>query len=321
MTGAVAAHLTALAVTVVMYAVFVYRLFPLNRPLRAAQYNLGEMLRFSLPVYLSQFLSQFGGSIETLVLGSAGLISGVGVFTAALRVSAVGSMFFHSLQRIAIPMFSELYSHGRIDQLKRVYQTTTKWAMAFNLPIFLTIAIFAGPLLSVFGADFVTGASGLVILAFASLFNASTGACGSIITMSGRSKLTLANSIINLVSDIGLALLLIPRWGIVGAAVAATLGVMLINTLRLVQVYILLRIWPYNRSFFKPIAAALAAASAAFLVNRWSVPMPVVLHVMVGTIALWGTYVLVIARLGLAAEDHLILDKFWARFRAWRSLG
>ena len=312
--GAMVAHLAAVTVTVVMYAYFVHRLFPLNRPLRAAKHNVGEMLRFSLPLYASQFLSQFGGSLETLVLGSFGLIRGVGIFTTALRVSDVGSMFFKSLQRISIPMFSELYSHGRVDQLKRVYQVTTKWGMAFNLPIFLAIALFAGPLLSIFGADFVTGSTGLIILAFASLFNASTGACGSLITMTGHSRLTLANSIINLLSTICLDLLLIPRWGIIGAAVAATLGVVLINTLRTVQVHRLLRFWPYNLGFFKPLAAALIAFGAAHLVNQGTVFMPVLWQVIAGTIVLWGIYVLVIALLGLSEEDHLILDKAWSRF-------
>jgi len=318
--GAMSAHLVASAAAVVMYAYFVHRLFPLNRPLRKAKYNAGEMLRFSLPLYVSQFLNQFAGSLETLILGFFGL-TGVGIYTTALRVSAVGSMFFSSLQRISIPMFSELYSHNKVDQLKRVYQTTTKWAMAFNLPIFMTIAIFAKPLLAIFGAEFVAGATGLIILAFASLFNAGTGACGSVITMTGHSRLTLTNSIIILAVNIGLDLLFIPRWGVKGAALGETFSVVLLNSVRVVQVFILLRIWPYNPSFIKPITAALIAAGATYLASQSLTSWPVLLQVVMGAVVLWGIYVLVIALLGLSEEDHLILDQLWARFNSRQSPG
>ena len=312
--GAVAAYIISLAVTVVMLFFFVNHLFPLNRPLRAAQRNTKDMLRFTLPVYLSQLLNEFSGSIETVVLGFFGSVSGVGIYTAVLRVSGIGSMFLSSLTRIAAPLFSDLHSQGKIDQLKRVYQTTTKWAMTFNLPIFLTMAIFARPLLSIFGVDFVAGASGLIILAFATLFNASTGMCGSIITMTGHSKLNLANSIIDLTANIGLVLLFVPRWGIVGAALAGSLSIILINTMRLVEVFVLLRIWPYNPSFLKPIAAALVAAGVAYLANIWLAFLPTIAQILAGAAGLWGAYALAIVSLRLSDEDRLVLNRLWSRF-------
>jgi O-antigen/teichoic acid export membrane protein len=186
--------------------------------------------------------------------------------------------------------------------------------MTFNLPIFLTMAIFARPLLSIFGVDFVAGASGLIILAFATLFNASTGMCGSIITMTGHSKLNLANSIIDLTANIGLVLLFVPRWGIVGAALAGSLSIILINTMRLVEVFVLLRIWPYNPSFLKPIAAALVAAGVAYLANVWLAFLPTIAQIIAGAAGLWGAYALAIVLLKLSDEDRLVLNRLWSRF-------
>jgi O-antigen/teichoic acid export membrane protein len=243
-------------------------------------------------------------------------MSGVGIYTTALRLSSIGGMFHYSLQRIAIPMISDLHSQGKLDQLRRVYQTITKWGMTFNLPIFLTIAIFAEPLLYIFGADFVAGAPGLVILAFATLFNASTGVCGSVITMTGHSKLTLVNSIIYLVTNMALDVLFIPRWGVVGAALAVTLTSVLINTLRTVEVFVLLRLWPYDRSFLKPVTAALIAAGAAYLINQWFTLRPLMLQAIVGTLVLWSIYALVIISLKLSKEDWLVLERLWARFKS-----
>jgi O-antigen/teichoic acid export membrane protein len=312
--GAVAAYLVALVVTVVMLFVFVNHLFSLNRPWQTAQRNAGELFHFSLPVYLSQFVNEFGGSIGTLVLGLFGTVSGVGIFTAASRLSTIGLLFYFSLMRIATPMVSDLHSRGKIDELGRMYQIMTKWGLAFNLPVFLTTAIFAQPLLSIFGQDFVSGAAGLTILAFASLFNASTGVCGTIVTMTGHSKLSLANSILSLVVTIGLDLLLIPQWGLVGAAVASALSVILLNVLRLAQVYLLLRIQPYNLSFLKPLAASLAAAGAAYIANGWLMLRPDLVRLVLGSGVLWGVYAGALVLLRLDNEDRLVLKRFGARF-------
>lgn len=312
--GAVGAYIFSLVVAVVMLFVFVNHLFPLRHLWQTAKHNVRELFRFTLPIYLSQFVNEFSGNIGTLVLGFFGTVSGVGIFSAALRVSAIGTLFHSSLMRIAIPMISDLHSQGRIDQLERMYQTMTKWGMAFNLPVFLTTAIFAQPLLSIFGQDFVVGSTGLTILAAAALFNASTGVCGTIVTMTGHSRLSLANSLISLVVNVGLDLLIIPRWGLVGAAAASAICVVLLNVLRLIEVYLLLRIQPYNRGFLKPIIAALAAAVVAFVANGWLVILPAISRLIIGAALLWLAYAVTIALLRLDNEDRLVLRRLWTRF-------
>lgn len=311
--GATAGYVVPLAVTVVMLFVFVNHLFPLRLTWQTANFNVRELFRFSLPVYLSQLVNQFGGSIGTLVLGIFGTVSGVGIFTASLRVSSIGMLFYSSLMRIAAPMIADLHSQGKIDQLERMYQATTKWGMSFNLPVFLTTAIFAPLLLSIFGQEFVTGTTALTILAFAALFDASTGVCGTIVTMTGHSKISLANSLTSLVISVGLNLLLIPRWGIVGAAAATALCVILLNMLRLIQVYLLHRIQPYNRGFVKPILAALAAASVACVAKPWLVFLPAILQLIIGTALLWGVYAGTIVFLKLDDTDRMVLKRLWAR--------
>ena len=311
--GATAGYVIPLAVTVVMLFVFVNHLFPLKRTWQTAKYNFRELFRFSLPVYLSQLVNQFGSRIGTLVLGFFGTASGVGIFTASLRVSSIGMLFYSSLMRIAAPMIADLHSEGKIDQLERMYQATTKWGMSFNLPVFLTTAIFAPLILSIFGQDFVAGTTALTILAFAALFDASTGVCGTIVTMTGHSKLSLANSLTSLVVSVGLNLLLIPRWGIVGAAAAGALCVILLNVLRLIQVYILLRIQPYNLGFLKPILAALAAALVAYIASAWMVFLPAILQLVIGAVLLWGVYAGIIVLLRLDDTDRMVLKRLWTR--------
>lgn len=311
--GVLIAHNIGLAITVGMLFYFVHLLFPINRPVNQAKRDYKEMFGFSFPVYLTRVLSRFSGSLESMILGLMGLVSGIGIYTTALRISGVGGVFHRSLQKIAMPMISDLYNRREIEQLRRFYRTTTKWDLTFNLPIFLTMIFFTVPILSLFGEEFTEGRTGLTILAFAALFNAGTGVCGAMITMTGHSRLTFVNSVINLGLNLILDILLIPRWGIVGAALAFTISDITINTLRTVQVYILHKIFPYDWSFLKPLtAAAIASIMVLGFLNLIDLQQ-IILETIIGGLILWGTYAVSIYLLKLSEEDRLILGRLQER--------
>ncbi len=311
--GVLIAQNIGLAITVGMLFYFVHQLFPLKRPINQAKREFRELFRFSLPVYLTRVLNSFSGSLESLVLGVMGLVSGIGIYTTAMRLSGIGEIFHRSLQKIAMPMISDLYSRHEMNQLKRFYRTTTKWDLTFNLPIFLTIIFFAAPLMSIFGEEFEAGTTGLIILAFGTLLNTSTGVCGVMITMTGHTKLTFLNSIISLGVNIFLDVLLIPKWGIVGAALAITLTIFVTNTLRTIQVYFIHHIGPYDRSFIKPIAAAIITSIIVYFLLIISNSINDLVMAIIGTAILWGSYIALVYLFGLSEEDRLILNELKER--------
>jgi O-antigen/teichoic acid export membrane protein len=313
--GVVAAELVAVAASTALLVYFVHRLFPLNRSVHAARRNIGEMFRFSLPLYMSRLLNQFGGRLETLVLGLFGVVADVGIYSTVLRVSSLGNMFFDSMRKISTPVISELYSQGKYAELERFYQTTTKWAIMFNLPIFGTFLLFADSLLYIFGKEFTAGAAGLIVLAGAALFNASTGTCGTVINMTGHSRLSLVNSIIYLGSSIIIDFLLIPRWQLVGAAWAGGLTIVINNTLRMIEVYFLVHgLLPFNRELLKPLSASLLAIGLTYLLTRlFPIELPLLRLILMAPI-MWAVYVVAILMLRLSDEDYMVLDMARRRF-------
>jgi O-antigen/teichoic acid export membrane protein len=316
-SGALMAHIIASAVAIGLLFYFLHRLFPLNRPLRSARWDLGSLLRFSLPLYLGQLVGQFGGDIATLLVGVMDTAVSVGIYAVAFRVSAVGSMFLLSISLVAMPIVSELYHQRDYAQLDSLYQTATKWSLSFNLPFFLTVMLFARPLLSIFGSDFGTGAPSLIVLSFGILADAAIGIPGVLLSMTGRSKLHLLNSMVAVITTVVFGLLLIPRWGVFGAAIATASSLFLDNALALVEVFILLRLWPYNRGFVKPLVASLMAAAMTFGVNRWIPAGLSFSFSLVFNIAfLWLSYAMGLMLLGISEEDKLILSTLKARLNS-----
>jgi O-antigen/teichoic acid export membrane protein len=139
--------------------------------------------------------------------------------------------------------------------------------------------------------------------------------------MTGHSKVSFVNSIIHLVATVALDLVFIPRLGVVGAALGVMLSSVLINVVRLLEMVFLLRIRPYDRSFLKPVLAAVAAAVPAYLVNQPLTSTPWAVQLGVGVPLLVGIYVLAIVLLGLSDEDRLILERLRVRLGLGRRAG
>lgn len=320
--GISAAYLLSAALTVVVMTALVSRLLPLRSVFGKVEKTTRELLRFSLPLYLSRLLNQFSGNFETLLLGYFGVLVDVGIYAVILRISELGNLFFSSVKKISVPIIAELHSQGRIAELRRFYQTTTKWSLTFNLPIFLVIILFGDAMLQVFGKEFTAGSAGLAILALGVLFNTSTGACGTVINMTGYTRLGLLNSVVYLLTTLVLDFILIPRWQLLGAALAGALTIVIVNTLRLVEVYYLIDgMLPFNRSFWKPAAAALLTVGIIGAASRLLLTGQPYWQLGLLAPALLAVYSGLIVAFKLSEEDRAIVDKVLARFLRRKSSG
>jgi O-antigen/teichoic acid export membrane protein len=313
-SGIVAAHVIATAAGLALLIYFVNKLFKLNRPFRSAKRDLDQLLKYSLTTHLGWMLLTVRGTLETLILGFLGLTTGVGVFTAATRLSTIGNMLFVSIASISGPIITDLYSRGEFIQLKAFYRTTTRWLVTFNLPLFLTFMIFAGPLLSIFGSDFTTGATSLMILAIGMLVYTGTGVGATILDMTDHPKVNSANSAFLVLVSISFDVLFIPRWGVIGAAAASALATVLVNIIALVEVYILVGMQPYDLRIVKPFLAGLVTTILTYLITQRLTFTPLV-QMLVGVVLLWGIYAGTLLILGFTREDILVMDRLRSRIK------
>lgn len=312
--GVVTAHVIASALGLALLVYFVNSLFSLKRPWRAAGHTAGTLLRYSLPTYPGWVINTVRGTFETLVLGILGLTTGVGIYTVTARFTLIGSMFMGSIAGISAPIMADLHSRREASQLKAFYKTTTRWLVMFNLPLFLTVVIFATPLLSIFGADFESGATALMILAVGTLVYTGTGVGATVLDMTDHPKVNSINSAFAVFIAIGLDLLLIPLWGVVGAATASALATVLINVVCLLEVFFLDHMLPYERNVLKPVVAGLVSAAVTCLINERLTLVPL-LELMVGTAVLWSVYALTLIALGVSAEDLVVVNRVRSRLK------
>jgi O-antigen/teichoic acid export membrane protein len=180
--------------------------------------------------------------------------------------------------------------------------------------MFLSILLFPTQLLSILGDEFTIGSTGLIILSIGTMIDAATGINVAMITMTGNTWLNTINSLAAVGVGLFLAITLIPSYGMVGATTAITLSLAILNTVRTIEVFVLFRLSPYNRSFIKPITAGAAGAAVAYLLSQTLFTGPSLINALINILFLMMTYVAVTFLLGLSPEDQAVLNRLQSRF-------
>lgn len=305
--------ISTVAVGVVM-VVYLRRAVPAGGT--AAQRPTAEIVRFSLPVYFSNVVHTFSGNLQTLLLGALSSVASAAVFSIANQIQLVGGLFHAAIVRATMPLFAELHDSGERTRLEGLYQTTSKWTFSLNMPFFLISIAFPDALMALFGPDFSDGTQALVILAWGAIVNAATGTSGAMLDMTGHTAMKLINSTVSVGLAIGLNLVLIPLYGVVGAAIGAVAAVTAVNVLRVIEVGLLESVNPYNLSYLKPIVAGGAALAAGLLIGRLALAdQPFFISSVAGIVVLVATYGLLLRALGISDEDRFVLGRAIDRVR------
>ena len=94
----------------------------------------------------------------------------------------------------------------------------------FALPFVLPMVVAPGLVMSLFGAEFRNGSAVLVLLALGQYVNVATGSVGNLLMMTGHERIIRNITFAAAATNIGLCVLLIPRFGITGAAIGTSVG-------------------------------------------------------------------------------------------------
>lgn len=315
--GVMSAYSITWIVIVGVMLYFVNRLFPLrHHRFYISKQATRSLLSFSLPVWGTQLVNRFSSNFDVFFLSTLGTLASVGIYSATLRIQLLGFTFLAAMEMASKPIISDLYTAGDIKQLGHLYQSLTRWCLTFVLPYFITIVFFAAPILAIFGDEFRSGALTLVILSLGMLVNGGTGICGAMVIMTGQTRLEFLNIVGVVVLNTILDVILIPKWGMVGAAIGGSLSLSLINIARLIEIHWLLKLWPYNASFAKPLLASAISLSVMFLVTRL-IPADInIVSLILNILILWIVFGASIMLLGLSSDDRMLLSRVGKRFGA-----
>ncbi|HEX9124418.1 MAG TPA: oligosaccharide flippase family protein [Actinomycetota bacterium] len=232
--------------------------------LPAEQGEVRALMRYGAPRAPAALLSQALFYTDFFVLSAYTEGPSLGVYAASVRVAQALVLFLTAVSHMFSPFVADLHERGERDRLNGLFKAITRWTLAGTIPLLLLFMVAPGPVLQVFGAKFQTGTAWLRILLVGQIVNVSVGAAGFVLIMAGRTGWDLVVYASSFALDLGLSLVLVPRFGPTGAAVAQATTLALSNAFRVALVWRFVRIQPYDRHYAR-LAVPAAVAGAAMV--------------------------------------------------------
>lgn len=301
--GLAVAFLATQWAILVLAVALVVRAMPAALSLAHRSPRLRQLLRFSLPQTLTTILLQTILWTDTLLLGRLRTAAEVAVYTIVQRLLSPAQTISTATGQMFAPRIAAEDARGDRRALELMLKRVTYWNVSLAIPVFAVLLLLPGPLLHLFGPGYATGATALAILAAGQLFNAATGPLGQLINMSGRPYVTLVNNAAVAILNIVGCLLLIPRYGLTGAACSTTASITLVNLIKLAQVRSLFHVNPFRLDAARALVAGLVAVAVVAplaLLVPWPGPL---VQVAVSALLLVPLYVLLFWR-GAAGEEE-----------------
>ena len=275
-----------------------------------------EVWTFSVSMLGIGFMEFVMSQADKIALGYYRQARDVGVYAVAAVVVVYVPLVLSSINQIFAPTISELHTRGDYVLLARLFQSLTKWAIGFTLPLALVIMILSRPMMRIFGPDFEAGWPILVIGTLGQLVNCGVGSVGYLLMMSGNERKLLKVQVVMALVMVVLSVALVPLWGVMGAAVAAAITNIGVNAWNLLEVRATLGLSPYNRGYLQLLPPTIAVAAVTLVVEKYRS----VFHhdwLAIGTaLALaYGVFATMVLMRRLDADDRLIVDAIWLRIR------
>jgi O-antigen/teichoic acid export membrane protein len=184
-------------------------------------------LRMSLPLLLQNGAQMLLMNADLLVVGVLLGPLEVGVYTAAVRIATLVSFLYVVTSAVAQPTIASLHAQGRHDALQGFVRTTTRWMFCASLVVGLVLGLFGELVLGLFGPDFIAGEAALRVLIAGHVAVAAFGPVTSLLVMTGHQDSAAAAFAASALSQIALSALLVPLFGVIGAAVAVVVNLVL----------------------------------------------------------------------------------------------
>jgi O-antigen/teichoic acid export membrane protein len=228
--GAVSLNVIAVAIAFAVATLMQARRLPGRVRDSPAAYDRASWTGAIWPLLFVSGFSYANREMGLLLVGSLAGPADAGIYRVAVRGAELVAFALAGINAAVAPRLAQLHAANDTARLRRVLFLAAAASLAWAVP-FAAVLIFFGEwiLATVFGAEFAGGATTLAILGVGQVFHCATGPVGLLLNMTGRERTTAKGHAIALAVGLAGGLLLIPRWGVEGMAIAAALSVLTWN--------------------------------------------------------------------------------------------
>ncbi|UYO96654.1 polysaccharide biosynthesis C-terminal domain-containing protein [Microbacterium sp. M28] len=249
--------------------------------------------RFNAPRSVSSGLETALEWSDVLIVAALASPSAAGVYAVITRAVRAGGVVDKAMRVAVAPTISALLARDEHGASTELHTKVVRAMILLNWPFYLLLIAMGPAVLMIFGEEFVSGWGPMIVLAAAMMFQTACGMLQSILLQGGRSTWQMYNKMLALALSIGGNLLLVPLWGVWGAAFTWLIVVVIDNLIAAFQVHrgMHVRLQP-GRLLLPMIVPVVVFGGGGALVNWWAGTG--LLTLLVGGFVLCAVYAVVL---------------------------
>tara|TARA_B100000900_G_scaffold124162_1_gene104783 strand:+ start:902 stop:2215 length:1314 start_codon:yes stop_codon:yes gene_type:complete len=188
---------------------------------------LKNFSKYGLVSMIGTVASTGTGYISVIVTGIFSNHSDAGIYTAVLSIVSVLLFFPKLFIQVFLPEFSKLFGQGEKAKIVQIFKKTFSMLFLFSLIMCLLLFLFGEAILNLFGEDFASGKTILVIIIPSIFIKMISIPCNAF--LSGTKYILIPNigGIIIFVVSLVSWLLFIPKYNETGIAMGYSLGIII----------------------------------------------------------------------------------------------
>lgn len=229
---AIGAQVISASLLTFVLGVLLHRVMPEQSRYITPAFENRRWVKSALPFMLFEGMVMLNSQSSIILLGTLQDSEAVGLFRVAQRGMEVVRFSLIAVDMSLGPTASSLFALGEKKRLQQLVHKSILAIIGFSLPVTLGIIIAGKWIISLlFGPDYVSAYPALVILCVGNLLSLTMGSVGMLLNMTGFEKYAVWGLSIAAVTSVALNLILIPYFGITGAAIASPAGLIVCNIL------------------------------------------------------------------------------------------
>ena len=250
-----------------------------------------EMRKYATFGLLNALGSQLAFRIDTLMVAGMVSISSGGIYAIVNVISDVITKPFKSIEAIASPIISKSWDTNDVAEIKTIYQKSSIILLVVGTYIFLGIWSSIDDLFSLMpnSKEVEGGKYVILFLGLARVFDLATSVNAHIIGYSKKFRFNFYALMTLGVLNIILNLVFIPKYQMVGAAMATFSSIILFNLMKLTFIWVQFKMQPFTLATLKILAIAMFCWGTIYVIPFGFSPfVNILLRSILLTIIFWG---------------------------------
>lgn len=209
-----------------------------------------QISNYGLFSLLGGVASLIVGNIDIIMLGALTGLSSTGVYAIAFYIGNVIAVPKKSIVNIASPLISKYLKEGQLNDVDKIYRSSSINQLIPGCLLFVGIWANMDNLLYILPPDYAGAKWVIIIIGLSKLIDMAAGVNGHIIINSDFYKTDLFFTLFLVFISVLANYLLIPIYGIVGAAIATAISLFIYNLIKCIYVWMKFSMQPFSPKIF-----------------------------------------------------------------------